>query len=365
MGLLKPSAPEAPDPVALAQSQGQSNIEAAIASALLNQQATTGPFGTVSFEQTGTQNIGGVDVPSFGRTTTLNPAAQAQLEAQQATGQSLTEIAQGLTGGVGEALSQGLDVSGLPSLTGPSTADFGLQGRELEEATFQRGLGLFEPGFARESAAIESSLVERGLPFQSEAANLAREGLQERQGLARENLALSSIGAGRQEQSRLAGLEQQRALLANQARQQGFGEQSFLRSLPLADIGALLGTAPQIQTPQFQATPAFGVQAPDIIGSSLGAANIAQQQFAQQQQAQSGLLSGLFGLGSAAFLSDRRAKSNIRPYGKTSKGFNLYKYIKNGVEEIGVMAQEVLQTMPEAVVVRNDGYYAVKYAMVI
>ncbi len=365
MGFLKPSPPEAPDPVATAEAQGGANVEAAIASALLNQQNVVGPQGTVSFAQTGGQDVGGQFVPSFTRTTELTPEAQAQFEAQQQLGGSLTGLAQEQVGRIGSALGTGVDVSGLPGLTGPEARDFGDQAAQLEQATFQRGLGLLDPGFARESADIEATLVERGLPFQSEAARRARAGLQERQGLARENLALSSVGAGRQEQSRLFNIEQAQAALANAARGQGFQEQAFQRSLPIGDIAALLGTSPGVQQPQFQATPAFGVQAPDIIGSTFGAANLAQQQFGQQQQAQSGLLGGLFSLGSAALLSDRRAKTNIRPYGKTSKGFNLYKYIKNGIEEIGVMAQEVMQTMPEAVIIRNDGYYAVRYAMVI
>ena len=406
-------APAVPDPVAIAGAQGEASVESAIASAILNQQNVVGPEGTVSFSQTGGRNVGGQFVPSFTRTTQLTPEAQAQFEAQQQLGGSLTGLAQEQVGRVGGALGEGIDVSQLPALQGAVTPgtlesqfdtsglagvrqDFSEQGRELTQATFDQALGLLDPGFARERQAGTLEITERGLPIGSEAARLRRDPIAERQAATRSQLALSAVGAGREEQARLfrqasqlrgqqfgeAGAQAQfanqaqnlgfnqaaaNAAAANAARGQGFQEQAFQRSLPINDIAALLGSAPGVQGPQFQATPAFGVQAPDVIGASLGAANIAQQQFAQQQQQRGGLLGGLFSLGgslgSAAILSDRRLKANVKRIGKTSKGFNLYSYIKNGIEEIGVMAQEVMQTLPEAVVVK-DGYYAVKYEQV-
>lgn len=63
----------------------------------------------------------------------------------------------------------------------------------------------------------------------------------------------------------------------------------------------------------------------------------------------------------AAVASDRRLKENIELVG-TQNGFNLYKfsYIGDPQRYIGVMAQEVLKIMPEAVTERN-GYLAVYY----
>lgn len=434
--------PPAPDPTEIAGAQGEANIQAAIASTLLGQTGTVGPSGTTSFAQTGGQNVGDQFIPSFTRTTTLTPEGQAQFEAQQQLGGSLTNLAQEQVGRVGGALGEGIDVSQLPALQGgarprslqgeigfgqtPQTQldlvglpdvrqDFAEQGRELEQATFERGLGLLSPGFEREREAANLQLTERGLPLGSESAAGVLDPLAERQDAARRQLALASVGAGRAEQARLFGQQSQlrgqqfgergqagqfanvaqqqgfgqalaggqfgnqaqtlafnqaqaRAAAANAARAQGFGEEAFIRSLPINDIAALLGTAPGVQQPQFQATPAFAIQAPDVIGANLGAGQLAQTAFQQQQQQSGGLLGGLFSLGgslgSAAILSDRRLKAYIRAYGKTAKGFNLYKYIKNGVEEIGVMAQEVMQTLPEAVVVRNGGY-AVLYDKVV
>jgi len=59
-------------------------------------------------------------------------------------------------------------------------------------------------------------------------------------------------------------------------------------------------------------------------------------------------------------LSDRRLKSSIKPIGRFN-GHNWYSYIKFGRHEIGVMAQEVMQTNPGAVHMHESGYLMVDY----
>ena len=63
--------------------------------------------------------------------------------------------------------------------------------------------------------------------------------------------------------------------------------------------------------------------------------------------------------------SDIRLKRNIHEVGATPDGLKLYSFRYNGDEEtfVGVMAQDVLEVMPEAVVTRADGFYAVDYGM--
>ncbi len=64
-------------------------------------------------------------------------------------------------------------------------------------------------------------------------------------------------------------------------------------------------------------------------------------------------------------LSDARLKHNIHRVGSTVFGLGLYDFEYNdrlGVYE-GVMAQEVLRVMPEAVLLGADGFYRVNYGM--
>lgn len=62
-------------------------------------------------------------------------------------------------------------------------------------------------------------------------------------------------------------------------------------------------------------------------------------------------------------ISDRRLKTDIRPDGSAPNGLPLYtfRYLEGSTRYRGVMAQDVLQFMPEAVRTRADGYMAVNY----
>jgi hypothetical protein len=75
-------------------------------------------------------------------------------------------------------------------------------------------------------------------------------------------------------------------------------------------------------------------------------------------------LSGAAGIGALAmYASDRRLKRNIERIGTHPLGIGIYEYDIFDRHEIGVMADEVLQVMPEAVVTMPSGFYAVNYAM--
>jgi hypothetical protein len=70
------------------------------------------------------------------------------------------------------------------------------------------------------------------------------------------------------------------------------------------------------------------------------------------------------GSGKAAF-SDRRLKTAVRRVATLPSGLGLYrfKYLGSDVEYVGVMAQEVLDVMPSAVVRGADGFLRVDYQM--
>jgi len=63
--------------------------------------------------------------------------------------------------------------------------------------------------------------------------------------------------------------------------------------------------------------------------------------------------------------SDRRLKRNIRRVGATVHDLALYsfQYIWGGPYYVGVMAQEVLEAFPEAVITEPSGYLRVDYEM--
>lgn len=94
---------------------------------------------------------------------------------------------------------------------------------------------------------------------------------------------------------------------------------------------------------------------------------------AQAQAAQGGgilgALSGIAGI-AAKFIpgiSDMRLKEDIKYLRTQNNGIRWYsfKFIGHPGKHIGVMAQELLDIMPEAVIVGEDGYYRVDYAQVL
>ena len=63
--------------------------------------------------------------------------------------------------------------------------------------------------------------------------------------------------------------------------------------------------------------------------------------------------------------SDIRMKHDIALVGRLDNGLGFYRFSYNGSDKayVGVMAQEVEEVMPNAVVYGRDGYRRVKYDM--
>ena len=77
MSKSTPQAPPPPNPALVAQQQTGSNIDTAVAQKALNNTNQYTPFGSTTYQQTGSQSIGGVDVPTYSQTTSFNPAVQS------------------------------------------------------------------------------------------------------------------------------------------------------------------------------------------------------------------------------------------------------------------------------------------------
>ena len=85
-------------------------------------------------------------------------------------------------------------------------------------------------------------------------------------------------------------------------------------------------------------------------------------------------LAGAAGTGAQIYAaSDIRLKTEIKRVGELENGIPVYrwKWTKKGKEiagdqgTLGVLAQEILNIMPEAVSIGSDGYYRVDYGRVV
>lgn len=222
----------------------------------------------------------------------------------------------GPTGGI----PLGQQSSNFPAIEAvPRIEDFSADAARQEQATFDRAFSLLQPELQFQQGRLDQNLANRGLPIGSEAEGLETGRFNRTRAELLNQLALGSVGAGRAEQSRLfnqalqsrgaqTGDQLTQLGLTNQARATGFTEQSAVRGNQFNELAALLGLQ-QVQPPGInQFVPPGQV---DILGSQQLAQNaqLANQRAALQDNAFSnqqglGLMSGLFGLGSAGIFAN-------------------------------------------------------------
>ena len=249
-----------------------------------------------------------------------------------------------------------------------------LQGINLDTAANQQGYnqalstaGLYNQGLGQD---FGQGLAATGLTNASIGQNFG-------QGQAAQRLMNEAIGqnfdqattsAGFYNNAQNQGFNQnlQGAQFGNTAVQQSLAKQLQLRNQPLNEINALMSSS-QIQTPTFggytgsnvNAAPVFqgasaaGKEAMDIYGNKIASSN-----------ADKAAVASVLGAGAGAlgmYYSDIRLKSNIVRIGDHPLGIGIYEYDIDGHRDVGVMAQEVLDVKPEAVIHRPDGYLMVNY----
>jgi len=296
--------PAAPDPAATAKAQAEAN-----------RISQFGPGGNLLYGKVGPggqfiQDTGGaasfVEESPFqqaARTTGENAALQLARSIAPQAGSLQTASYAGLP-----AHQFQIDWSKIGAV--PNANDFSADAQRVEQATFDRAMGLLRPELDMQERRLNQSLADQGIPLGAEAFVTEQRRFGDQRDRALSDLALASVQAGRDEQSRLFNQaltsrgaqlsdQLQDMQLANQARQTGFGEQQAVRNQQLQELAALLGGA-------YNPTPATAFVAPGMIDVTgpVNAAYQAQVASAQQRAAnQNALLGGLFGLGSAAILA--------------------------------------------------------------
>ena len=412
MGKSSPSPPPPPDYAGAAQAQGTANLETAVAQNYMSNPNVYGPLGNqvVTF--------GANNQPTI--TQNLTPAAQATLNSQQQVQQGLANLSNlGLTaaGGLLSTPFKPPTGPGLQtSVASPTVSSGAIAAPSLQSSINTSGLAAMpvsagttaqqaitsrlEPDIAREQAALRNRLVNQGLRPGGEAYNREMEiadrsatdrrlqaaaqgiGLDfaaQQQGFGQAaqqqgiyNQALQNqfnMGVTGQQAQNQATAQQfnqnlQGAQFGNTAQQQALAQQLALYQQPLNQITALMSGS-QMQMPQFQGYQGSSVAPPPIFGATQATGQAAMDQYGIQSANANAANAGLYsmlGAGIGAF-SDRRLKSNIVQVGTHPLGIGVYEYDIFGRRDVGVMADEVLEVRPEAVITHPSGYMMVNYGM--
>lgn len=355
--------PKYPDPYQTASAQAGANRDSAITSALVNNYDETGPFGSVKYDQNGFNtytdaNGRTVKVPKFTRTTTLDPAQQALLDKQNQAGANLGDLAVSQSARLNNVLNDPFNPQGLPARPDGSTLanDYSSDRRRVEDAILSRSNEQFD----RRRSQTETKLMNQGLTPGSEAWNEQMNQI----GRDENDATMAAILAGGSEQSRLAGLDQQKLATQGNLRSSALQEEFAMRNQPINEIAALLSGS-SVNVPQFAQAFQQGV-------GSVPIGDYINSDYEARLAQSNAMMSGLFGLGSSAIkgtfgLSDRRAKKDVERIGETPDDLGVYRFRYKGESErvprrVGLMAQDVMKKKPQAVVRRPDGMMMVDYA---
>ena len=364
---------KAPDYKGAAEQQAQSSKEVTNIQNWANRPEMSTPWGKMEWGTSAvTDPATGQPVTKWTGNLSLSPQEQASLDSQQAVQTGRSQAAETLLGQATGAFKTPADWSKLPGLqTLGSTGYDPTKARDrAESALFQRQMGMIEPGLTQSEGARRTRLANMGIAPEggSEAWNRAQMSMDANRNKAYSDAALSSIAGGGAEAQRELGLATGAMGAENQARQQAIAEMAQQRGMSLNELNALL-TGQQVSMPQM---PSFN-QAQRAEPLQALAAAQARGSFDQSNQGGSGIGTligtgvgayfGMPGVGAAAgsAVSDRRLKKNIVPLGG---GWYAFSYLWDSVLRFGVMAQELLLTKPEAVIVMPNGYYAVDYSKI-
>lgn len=346
--MCKPSPPAPPDPNVVAQAQTQSNKETAITNADLNRIGQNTPYGSLSYEVTGTSPSGN---PQYTQNVTLSPEQQ-QLYNKYTQGQNtLADTALFGLGNVQQNFQTPLNIRNDPTKT-----DYGTQVNQARDAAYGAATHYLDPQFADQKSELDAQLANQGLSVGGEAYDKAQ------------------AAFGRQKEG---AYDQARNLAFNQglqAQNQGFNQGLQGAGLQFAEYNQPLGTYNALMTGSQPTNPTFG-NVPQVNQANTDVAGIQNSgyqnqmsRFNAQQQGINNLFSLGGSLGGAAILaSDRRLKLDIERTGELENGLPWYRfrYVWDapGTVREGLMSDDVRKVRPEAVTVDEYGFDRVFYQL--
>lgn len=286
--------------------------------------------------------------------------------------QGLAQEARPMTGQAASLLGQ--DISAYQSPYQQQVIDLAMQDIQ-KQADIARGgaqeRAIRAGAFGGSRSALLESESQRPYAEQMArtAAGLRQSGFEQAQAAAERDVA-------RQQQMQMFAPQ-----FELQARQQQAGLLGGLQTGQLQGLGLLGQAGAQQQQLQqraidaargeFQRALAYPQQQIGLLQAGMGTPLISQTTTGQQKTGSGDILGTAAQLAGMYFLSDEELKDNIKPIGKSENGHNLYtwewndKAKKLGITDptTGVIAQEVMKYMPEAVTKNANGYYMVNYGV--
>lgn len=281
MGKSAGSPPPAPSASETATAQAQANTSTAAAQAALNYVNQNTPYGSTSYQQTGSYTTPeGQTVPTYTQNTSLSPMGQSILGGQQQVTNSLIPTAEQLAQQAAGTTTKPLTLNAADQ----AYLDQGPQ--QLNDAAtnalYNKQKSFLDPQWDQQAQQLQDQLSRQGIPVGSEAYNNALKQLNNSRTQAYDAASNGAIAGGSQAAANLFGL-------AQAGQNQNLSTQQIMQQNPLALLSQISGATPA--TPQQPiATPSqTGVGATDVTGATALQNNAAMQAYqAQVAQANAG-----------------------------------------------------------------------------
>lgn len=348
--MKSPKPPQPTDPLKSSSADQQAQTGTAIAQMWMNNPQRYNPYGSQTFLRTGTQYTTDaqgkqIEVPTMTETITFSPDEQKNYDYENKLNWQMSDMALRQLAAVDQRLSEPLNVDGLPEIKGDYDA--------YRAQTLDKMRQYMSPELDRQQQQAYTDLKNRGIGEGSEAYREAQALMNRQRSDADLQMYLG------------AGSEIDRAYtMDSNARERALQERLQMRNQPINEITALTSGL-QVNSPQFAQYQPGTIRPTDVAGQYNHYDQMRMQAWQAQQQQRSAMMSGLFGLGSAAIggmfrRSDARMKSDIVKIADDPRGFGIYEYTIGDKRERGVLAQEVAPIVPHAVK-EIDGILHVNY----
>lgn len=236
----KSDPPPPPDYRGAAQEQGQANLDAAIATGIMNRPNQVNPLGSQTWTQTGTQYVNGRAIPMYTGTTSLTEDGQQLFDKNLSLQKGMMDLGDQSLVNAQSALNKPFD----PTANRDAIVD----------AMYNRSKRLLDPYYAQQDEANESRLIAKGFSVGNKGYTDARADFQR----GKDNAYMDA---------------QDRAMTSGA--QQAIQEALISRQQPLTELNAIrTGAMPTL--PQFgNQAQAGGVGAAPIAGAASAAGDYA------------------------------------------------------------------------------------------
>lgn len=290
MGKSAPSVPTPPSAAETAAAQSTSNVNTAAATAALNDVNQISPYGSTTFNPTGSYTTpSGDTVPRYTQTTQLSPMGQQILGGQQQVANTLIPSAEGLAGQAANSTASPLNFK-------TPFSDFLNQGpqeinQQASDAIYGQQKSFLDPQWQQQSQQLQDQLSRQGIPVGSEAYNNALKQLDNARTQAYQSAQDSAVAGGSSAASNLFGM-------AQAGQNQNIQQQQLAQQQPISLLAQLMGATPSLPTQPISTPVPTSISPTDVVGATGISNNAAMQNYQAQLQtnnANTGAAAGLAG----------------------------------------------------------------------